>query len=160
MRARRNRGFTLIELLVVVAIIAILVAIAIPMLREALLRAHISAAIADGKELQTAFKRFHIDNNMYPFAVAAPAFQLDTFEPLGTMGYYRGGASARMLGERADGFDSPDDQGQNREFWLEYSLAYDPSIRFVVADSDNAPLAGGQYIEGVYIYRNGVLSRP
>ena len=65
MRARRNRGFTLIELLVVVAIIAILVAIAIPMLREAMLRAHISAAIADGKELQTAFKRFHIDNNMY-----------------------------------------------------------------------------------------------
>jgi hypothetical protein len=97
---------------------------------------------------------------MYPFAANSPQFQLDTFEPLGSMGYHRGGASARMLGARADGYDSPDDQGDNREFWLEYSLAYDPSVRFVVADSDNAPLSGGQYIDGIYIYRDGVLSRP
>ena len=159
-RAAKNRGFTIIELLVVVAIIAIIVAIAIPLLQDAMLRANISAAAADGQALHTAFKRFHVDNSMYPYALSAPAFELDTFEPLMNMGYYSGTPGARMLGDRADSFDSPDDEGLNQEYWLEFTLAYDPTVRFVVADSDNAPLAGGQYIDGVYVYRYGVLSRP
>ncbi len=159
LRGAARRGFTLIELLIVVAIIAIIAAIAIPVFQEAMLRAHISAAAADGQALYTAFKRFHVDNNMYPFAVTAPAFELDTFEPLVSMEYYTGTPGTRMLGEQIDSFDSPDDEGVNQEFWVEFSLAFDPTIRFVVADSDNAPLAGGQYIDGVYIYRDGVLSR-
>jgi hypothetical protein len=37
------------------------------------------------------------------------------------------------------------------------TLAYDPSVRFLIADSDNAPLAGGDYMDGIYLYKNGVL---
>ena len=158
-RAARSRGFTLIELMIVVAIIGIIAAIAIPNLRGAMLRAHIASAGADGKALYTAFKLFHVDSHMYPFAVSSPAFELDTFEPLVSMGYYTGTPGDRMLGDQADSFDSPDDEGQNQEFWLEYTLAYDPTVRFVVADSDDAPLSSGEYIDGVYVYRDGVLSR-
>jgi prepilin-type N-terminal cleavage/methylation domain-containing protein len=47
----------------------------------------------------------------------------------------------------------------NKEFWLTMTMARNPTIRFVVASSDNAPLAGGEWLEGVYIYQNGELSQ-
>ena len=37
------------------------------------------------------------------------------------------------------------------------TLAFDPTVRFLVADSDNAPLSGGDYMDGIYLYRNGTL---
>jgi prepilin-type N-terminal cleavage/methylation domain-containing protein len=154
-----QKGFTLLELLIVVAIIAVLAAIAIPAMREALVRANIAAAAADAKELHSAFKKFYMDNNMYPYAVSSPAFQLDTFEPLVSMGYHNGHTASRLLNQRADGYDSPDDQGTNREFWLEFSLKIDPSVRFLVADSDDAPLGGGQYFDGICMFRDGVLTK-
>jgi prepilin-type N-terminal cleavage/methylation domain-containing protein len=152
-----QRGFTLIELLVVVAIIGVLAAIAIPQYQRAILKAEISAVAAESKTLYTAFKQHYIDLDLYPYASASPAFQLDTFEPLVSLGYYRGGLQSKLLNGRADAFDSPDDQGQNREFWLEMSLRKDPTVRFLIADSDDAPLAGGNYVDGIYLYRNGVL---
>ena len=77
-----QKGFSLLELLVVVAIIAILAAIAIPLMRDAIVRAHISAAATDAKAIYVAFKRHHVDMSMYPYASNDPAFQLDSFEPL------------------------------------------------------------------------------
>jgi prepilin-type N-terminal cleavage/methylation domain-containing protein len=153
------RGFTLIELLIVVTIIGVLAAIAIPTLQSAILRAQVAAVAAECKTIQTAFKQHYVDEDKYPYASAAPAFQLDTFEPLRSMDYYSGDITKKLLGGKADAYDSPDDQGENREFWLEMTLKYDPSIRFLVADSDDAPLAGGQYVDGIYLYRNGVLTR-
>ena len=47
MRKERSRGFTLIEILIVVAIIAIVAAIAVPMMRRARLNANEAAAIGD-----------------------------------------------------------------------------------------------------------------
>ncbi len=139
------------------ATIAVLAAIAIPVMHEAILKAHISAAATDAKAIYVAFKRFHVDNSMYPNASSDPAFQLDTFEPLVSMGYYDGRLSSRLLRHRADAYDSPDDMGRNQEFWLEFSLAYDPTVRFLVADSNDAPLGGGRYHDGMYLFRNGVL---
>lgn len=63
---RRLKGFTLIELLIVVAIIGILAAIAVPNFLNAQVRAKVSRAVAEERELQTALEEFFIDNNSYP----------------------------------------------------------------------------------------------
>ena len=113
----------------------------------------------NAKAIYVAFKRHHMDTSMYPYASQDPAFQLDSFEPLVSMGYYDGRLLPRLRGETADGYDSPDDNGVNQEFWLEVTLGYDNTIRFLISDSDDAPLAGGDYMDGIFLYRNGVLTR-
>jgi len=153
-----QRGFSLLELLIVVATIAVLVAIAIPLMRDAMLRAHISAMATDAKALHVAFKRYHMDNSEYPNASADPSFQLDSFEPLVSLGYYDGRVAGRLMNGSADGYDSPDDNGHNQEFWLELSLSYDSSVRFLISDSDDAPLGGGRYFDGIYLFRDGQLA--
>ena len=37
------------------------------------------------------------------------------------------------------------------------TLKRDPSIRLLVARSDDAPLSGGVWLDGVFIYRDGRL---
>jgi len=154
---RRQRGFSLLELLVVVAIIAVIAGILIPILQTAMLRAHVGAMASDARIVHTAFKQFFVDFDMYPNSSDSPAFELDTFEPLVSEGYYDGRMLSRLADGQVDGYDSPDDLGINQEFWIEFTLAADPSVRFLVADSDDAPLAGGDFVDGVYLYKNGVL---
>jgi hypothetical protein len=43
------------------------------------------------------------------------------------------------------------------EYWMEISLAYEPTVRLVIADSDDAPLSGGTMVDGIALYKNGVL---
>jgi prepilin-type N-terminal cleavage/methylation domain-containing protein len=155
---RNQKGFSLIELLIVLATIAVLAAIAIPLMRDAILRAHISAAATDAKAIYVAFKRYHMDLSEYPNSDADPSFQVDSFEPLVSMGYYDGRLGSRLLNNQADDYDSPDDNGNNQEFWLEFSLAYDPTVRFLVSDSDDSPLSGGTYYDGIYLFKNGALA--
>ncbi|MDH3626856.1 MAG: prepilin-type N-terminal cleavage/methylation domain-containing protein [Acidobacteriota bacterium] len=156
---RRQDGFSLLELLVVVAIIAVLSAIAIPMMRNALTSAHIGAGATDAHVIYTAFKRYHVDHSGYPYASTAPAFELNSFEPLVSGGYYDGRVLSRLVNQEADGYDSPDDDyGPNQEFWLELTLDYDTSVRFLISDSDDAPLGGGAWHDGIFLFRNGVLT--
>ena len=150
-----EKGFTLIEVLIVVAIIAILVAIALPMMDDALLRAHIAAAAVDAKALHVAFKRYHLDFSAYP---PDAAFQTDSFEPLVGLGYYDGRVGSRLLNGAADGYAAPDDTGPDQEFWLEFSLQPNSTVRFLVSDSDDSPLGGGGYFDGIYLFRDGVLT--
>ncbi len=155
----RQEGFSLLELLVVVAIIAVLAAIAIPMMRDALTRAHIGATATDARVIYTSFKRYHVDNSRYPYAVTNPAFDVNTLDPLVSGGYKKERVLTRLVGNAADGYDSPDDDyGPNQEFWLEMTLDYDPTIRFLVSDSDDAPLSGGDWHDGIFLFRDGVLT--
>jgi len=150
-----QRGFTLIEVLIVVAIIAILMAIVMPMMRVAILRAHISSAATDARSIHMAFKRYAVDNNAYP---DEGAVDLASFEPLVAGKYYDGRVGSRLVNDQADAYGAPDDGGQNQEFWMEISLAYEPTVRFVIADSDDSPLSGGTMIDGIALYKNGVLT--
>jgi len=155
----REAGFTLIELLVVVAIIGVLTAIAVPGLNYALRKANINAVAGEGKALYVAFTTFYLDNNYYPNASSNPAFQLDSFEPLRSTGYYRGNVNPRLVNNRADAFDSPNDMGSNQEFWLQLTPKADPDVQIIIANSDNAPMANGQWLDGVYLFDNGTLTQ-
>ena len=68
---KRVEAFTLIELLIVVAIIGILAAIAVPNFLNARMRAQVTRAEADHRNLATALESYKIDNNRYPPASLA-----------------------------------------------------------------------------------------
>ncbi len=156
----KEKGFTLIELLIVIAIIGILAVVAMLVMRYYTARAHSAVVVSECHKVYRAFSLFYMDNEKYPNATSAPAFNLATFDPLRSQGYYNGNITARLLNGQADSYDSPDDQDSNQEFWLQLTLDADPNVRFLVVDSDNAPLGGGQRLTGVYVFRNGVLSSP
>jgi len=151
------KGFSLVELLVVVAIIAVLMAITVPLMQAAMLRAHVGATASDARIIHAAFKQYFIDYDMYPNATDSPAFELASFEPLVSEGYYDGRIVSRLQDEQADAYDSPDDEGINQEFWVELTLAFDPTVRYLIADSDNAPLGAGDYMDGIFLYKNGTM---
>jgi len=150
-------GFTLVELMIVTVLIAVMASIASPKLRAVLVRAHLSSVVADGKILSQGFAEFYAEGYAYPNAISRPYFDLTTFEPLRSMGFYQGDMFDRLNGGQADGFDSPDDRGSNQEFWVLLTLRIDPSYQVVVASSDNVPLAQGEWLEGVYTFRDGEL---
>jgi type II secretory pathway pseudopilin PulG len=144
---RNERGFSLLELLVVVATVLVLCAIAIPMFQEALLRANTSSLSTDAKAIYVAIKSYYVDNNTYP---ATADFGLGTFEPLIGMGYLGRNVVTRLRNLQADAY-----LGNQTEFWLELTLRTNHSVRFLVADSINAPLGGGDYRDGIYVFVDG-----
>lgn len=147
-----EKGFTLIEILIVLTIIGVLLAIAVPELHNAHVRAMAGAVIADAKTIYTAFKQYQVDTSSY-----YGSLNLSTFEPLRSNNQYGGTVTRLLVNAQADAFDSPDDLGTNQEFWLEMTLAFDPSVRVLVSDSNDAPLSGGLWLDGVFKFENGVL---
>jgi len=152
-RKSRQSGFSLIELMIVLVIAAVLMAIAIPLMREALVRAMIGAAAAEARTIHHALKSYSVDFSGYP---DASGFDVTSMEPLVTLGYYDGRLLPRVMGSRLDGYDAPSAGG---EYWIEFTLRHEPSVRFLVCDSDDAPLAGGTYYDNILVYRNGVLKQ-
>jgi len=69
----KQKAFTLIELLIVVAIIAILVAIAVPNFLEAQVRSKAARAKADLRTIAGGIEMYRLDNTQYP-TMLAPGF--------------------------------------------------------------------------------------
>jgi hypothetical protein len=104
-----------------------------------------------------AFDRYHERHHSYPSTYTAARFDPQTLNPLRKRGYYTGPITGYLLDRRVDAYDSPDDRGPDREFWLEMTLRSDPSIRVLVASSDDAPLGGGAWLDGAYLFRDGEI---
>ncbi len=67
-----KNAFTLIELLIVVAIIGILAAIAVPNFLNAQVKAKVSRAVSDMRNIETALEMYQLDQNGYPMARSNP----------------------------------------------------------------------------------------
>lgn len=67
---RRRCGFTLLELLVAVAIISMLAALLLPVLRAARIKAKVARAHADLRSIATAIEAYRLDREAYPLARA------------------------------------------------------------------------------------------
>ena len=67
-KSSRSRGFTLIELLVVVAIIALLISILLPSLRDAREQAKVAKCLANYRQVTATSVQYFLDfNDDYPF---------------------------------------------------------------------------------------------
>ncbi len=67
---RFSYGFTLLELLVVVAIISLLAALVLPVLRTARIKANVARAHADLRSIATSIETYRLDRGAYPIARA------------------------------------------------------------------------------------------
>jgi hypothetical protein len=130
-----------------------------PAVRAANLRADIRTVAQEAELLYDALDRYHRLHGSFPNAYLEPCLEPRTLEPLRRRGYYRGRIATWLRAGRIDAYDSPDDRGRNQEFWMEMTLASEPGVRVLVVRSDDAPLGGGEWLDGVYVYRDGKLER-
>jgi general secretion pathway protein G len=66
----RSRGFTLIELLIVMAIMGVLISIAAPNLKQAVIRAREAVLREDLFQIREAIDQYYADNGKYPSALS------------------------------------------------------------------------------------------
>jgi prepilin-type N-terminal cleavage/methylation domain-containing protein len=124
---RARRGFTLIELLVVVAIIALLISILLPSLRDAREQAKVAKCLANYRQLTTTTVQYFLDyNDNFPFILAVDS-----------AGHALGVCSWSYGGKTAD------------EFWKTYG---DGSLYILVDKRPfNSYLMGGKLASDLYV---------
>ena len=120
-------------------------------------RSDLQIVSIEAHRLYEALDSYYERNHPSPDSRVDPRLELGLLQPLVRRGYSRGGVMAMLLHDRPDSYESPDDRGPSSEFWIEMTLASDPSVRVLVVRSDDAPLGGGDWLDGVYVYRDGTL---
>ena len=120
-------------------------------------KATIRRVAIEAQTIYDAFALYYDRNGNFPDDADKSRFDRVSLDPLRRRGYYQGSVDYLLMDRKADGYDSPDDRGSNQEFWLEMTLAGDPSVRILVVRSDDAPLGGGEWRDGAYIVRKGRL---
>jgi hypothetical protein len=126
-------------------------------MHSAQIKADVDAVSREARVLHDAFARFHEQNGLFPGFGDEAFLDRDSLNPLRERGYYKGGLTDRLADRRVDAYVARDGRGTNDEYWLELSLTRDPSIRFLIARSDDAPLGGGKWRDGAFIWRDGML---
>ena len=76
-RPRSTRGFTLIELMIAVAILAILLATAIPAYQNFTIRASVSEALAGLAPVKTDLATFYVRNGRFPVGDERAHFKIE-----------------------------------------------------------------------------------
>jgi type II secretory pathway pseudopilin PulG len=147
------------DLLLLAAVICMLSLIAAPVFHASQVKADLRLVTVEARALYGAFDAYYEQHRSFPNCYVQPSLAADTLDPLRKRGYYRGHLTRFLMNHRIDAYDSPDDRGLNREFWVEMTLKNDHSIRFLVARSDDAPMGGGLWRDGVYVLKGGVLER-
>ena len=176
MKSAGQQGFTLLELLTVLAVVGVLAAIAIPQFLSYRDKAERAALLSDTRYLYRAFVIYYLEQQSYPNASTNNEYKFhpETFAPLTTSNLMGGlpfevdleSFRDKLDGRKAEKFDSPDDLGNNQEFYVILPWAKDPTVKFVVAAADNisyqdgTPVAGGAWLDGVYITKNGNITYP
>ena len=146
-----------IDGLLAIGLIAVLLSTAWVAAQSANLDSRRRIVEKEAKRLYTGLANYYDHNGEFPNSYAKPAFEPATAEPLRSRGYYEGQVTAALIDGKVDAYESPDDKGLNQEFWIELTLREDPSTRYVIARSDDAPAAGGKWIDGVFAVREGKL---
>ena len=159
----REGGFTMIELMIVIMIIALLAAIAVPILMTALTRSHRAALVADGRTVYDAFTRYYTDNGVFP-STSTPttrAFNTQTMSPLSTNGYVLKPASitGKLRNRRFTGYDSPNVGSSDTQFWTVMTHGSDPRLVLLVANTNQYPGHAGTWYDGLYFIEGSVIKR-
>ncbi len=158
-RGARRRSRRLLTVLVLVGVVLALRPPLAAAMRVADRKAALRLVELEAKLLYSALGLYAQRTGSFPESAGALGLREDTLEPLRRRGYYRRSLLAWLADGRIDAYDAPDDRGPNQEFWLELTLANDPGVRLLVARSDDAPLGGGEWRDGVYVWSHGRLVR-
>jgi prepilin-type N-terminal cleavage/methylation domain-containing protein len=178
MRLNNQRGFTLLELLVVVAIIGALAGIAIPQYNSLREKGERASIISECGSIYRMLIVYFIEYDGYPNATVSPpgeppVFDLTTLSPISNPAYMGGSKPdidvplfmKKFQNNKAEAYDSPDDTlGTNQEFYLVLAWAKDPSIKYVIAQSDDVfygdgstKVDNGNWVDGIYATKGGEI---
>jgi prepilin-type N-terminal cleavage/methylation domain-containing protein len=154
----REKGFTLLELMIVVAIMGLLAATALPVYRNALIKANKTALVADMNSLYKAFLSYRFDHDRFPSDSGAGALNTRTLEPLASGGYFTSATSLnrKLLNGRIQVYWAPDWDGHDADFVVVAQSAIDRNMVIYAMSYDFGGWIG---YDGVYVLEDGTFVR-